>query len=313
LPDLSRGAITQLAGPARDVRTHQLRLKQARERSENDRKEAEALRAEIADFLEVRHTDDLQGAIRNASERIQSLRKYHQIDERLEKLGKHREELEGETVELESDDGFSWERVLMLAIPFVIGSFMFLSGLNNFFGWYNPSSMPSASRMMPVPASDTQNTGVLMTVLGIIILVATYLWWKSMERGIVGDINDCESQLEALMLQIRKTEQEKAELQKGMPEHSGSVDQQLREAEHELAACETLLPVFHNEQAARQRMQSARRQGAEALNGLKSARAQWQKTLHQLGLAESLSPKSIRILESGTKPKATSSRSGELN
>ncbi len=298
LPDLSRGAITQLAGPAREVRTQQLRLKQARERSVNDRKEAERLRSEISEFVELRKTDDLQGAIRVASERIQSLRKFQQIDERLDKLARHRQELEGETVDLESDDGFSWERVSMLAIPFFIGSYMFLSGLNHFFGWYN-NSTPIASRLLQQTANDSQNTGVLMTILGIIILVSTYLWWKSMEKGLSGDINDCESQLEALMMQIRKTEQEKAELLNSLPESNASIEQQLREAEHELSASEALLPVHHNEQAARQRMQSANRQGAEALNGLKAARSQWQKTLHQLGLAESLSPKSIRILAEG--------------
>ncbi|MBU6237983.1 MAG: AAA family ATPase [Planctomycetes bacterium] len=299
LPELSRGAITQLAGPARDVRMHQMQLKQARQQIENDRKEAERLHAEIGEFLAVRNADDLQEAIRNASERIQAIRKYQQVEERLDKLVKHREELEGDSVDLESDDGFSWERVLMLAIPFFIGAFLFLSGLNNFFGWYNGNSMPAATRMLQAPNNDPQNTGVLMTVLGLIVLVATYLWWKSMERGIAGDITECESQLEALMSQVRKTEQEKKDLSQALPDHGGSMEQLLREAEHDLGSCEALLPVYHNEQAARQRMQSAKRQGAHALSGLKSARSQWQKTLQQIGLADSLSPKSIRILAEG--------------
>jgi uncharacterized protein YhaN len=299
LPELSRGAITQLAGPARDVRMHQMQLKQARQQIENDRKEAERLHAEIGEFLAVRNAEDLQEAIRKASERIQAIRKYQQVEERLDKLVKHREELEGESVDLESDDGFSWERVLMLAIPFFIGAFLFLSGLNNFFGWYNGNSMPEATRMLQAPNNDPQNTGVLMTVLGLIVLVATYLWWKSMERGIAGDITECESQLDALMSQVRKTEQEKKDLSQALPDHGGSMEQLLREAEHDLASCEALLPVYHNEQAARQRMQSAKRQGVHALSGLKSARSQWQKTLHQIGLADSLSPKSIRILAEG--------------
>jgi uncharacterized protein YhaN len=299
LPELSRGAITQLAGPARDVRMHQMQLKQARQQIENDRKEAERLHAEIGEFLAVRNAEDLQEAIRKASERIQAIRKYQQVEERLDKLVKHREELEGDSVDLESDDGFSWERVLMLAIPFFIGAFLFLSGLNNFFGWYNGNSLPAATRMLQAPNNDPQNTGVLMTLLGLIVLVATYLWWKSMERGIAGDITECESQLEALMSQVRKTEQEKKDLSQALPDHSGSMEQLLREAEYDLGSCEALLPVYHNEQAARQRMQSAKRQGAHALSGLKSARSQWQKTLQQIGLADSLSPKSIRILAEG--------------
>ncbi|MFN9917147.1 MAG: hypothetical protein ACK53L_31450, partial [Pirellulaceae bacterium] len=176
---------------------------------------------------------------------IQAIRKYQQVEERLEKLIKHREELEGESVDLESDDGFSWERVLMLSIPFFIGAFLFLSGLNNFFGWYNSNSMPNASRLVQAPNNDPQNTGVLMTVLGLLVLVATYVWWKSMERGMAGDITECESQLDALMSQVRKTEQEKKDLSLALPEHGGSMEQLLREAEHELANCEALWPVYH--------------------------------------------------------------------
>jgi uncharacterized protein YhaN len=299
LPDLSRQAIGQLAGPARDVRMHQLRLKQSRERGENDKKEIERLKSEIKDFLSVRNAEDLQSAIRAASERIQSLRKYQQVEERLQKLVQHRGELEGETVELESDDGFSWERVAMLAIPFFIGAFMLVSGLNNFFGWYSTTNVPAAARALTTPTNDSQNTGVLMTVLGLIILIATYMWWKSMEKGVLGDINDCEGQLEALVGQIRKTETEKTDLVQSLPDAGASIEQQMREAERELSECESYLPVYHNEQAARQRYQSARHQAEEAAHGLKSARNQWQKTLHQLGLAESLSPKNIRILAEG--------------
>lgn len=299
LPDLSRQAIGQLAGPARDVRTQQMRLKQARERVESEKKEVDKLQSEIAGFLQLRNASDLQGSIQTASERIQSIRKYQQVEERLHKLSSNREELEGETIDLESDDGFSWERVIMLAIPFFIGAFMLISGLNNFFGWYNNANLPAAARALELQSNDTQNTGVLMTVLGMIILVATYLWWKSMERGMQGELNDFESQLDALVGQIRKTEHEKQELLTALPDHGSSIEQQLREAEHELSACESYLPIFHNQNAAKARYNSARKQAAEASEGLKSARVQWKKTLHQLGLAESLSPKSIRILAEG--------------
>ncbi|MFM7929717.1 MAG: hypothetical protein ACKO9Q_18590, partial [Pirellula sp.] len=148
LPDLSRPAISQLAGPARDVRMQQIRLKQAKERVESEKKEIERLQSEISGFLETRDSDDLQASIQQASERIASIRKFQQVDERLQKLGVHRDELEGETIDLESDDGFSWERVIMLAIPFFIGAFMLISGLNNFFGWYNNANLPATARAL---------------------------------------------------------------------------------------------------------------------------------------------------------------------
>ncbi|MFN6140325.1 MAG: ATP-binding protein [Planctomycetota bacterium] len=299
LPDLSRPAISQLAGPARDVRMQQIRLKQAKERVESEKKEIERLQSEISGFLETRDSEDLQASIQQASERIASIRKFQQVDERLQKLGVHREELEGETIDLESDDGFSWERVIMLAIPFFIGAFMLISGLNNFFGWYNNANMPATARALQLQSTDTQNTGVLMTVLGLIILVATYLWWKSMEKGMEGELTDVETQLDTLVSQIRKTEHEKQELIGSLPEPNASTEQQLRQAEHELSECESYLPIYHNQAAAKARYNAARKQASDAAQGLKSARIAWKKTLHQLGLAESLSPKSLRILAEG--------------
>lgn len=299
LPDLSRPAISQLAGPARDVRMQQTRLKQAKERLESEKREIERLQSELDGFLESRDSEDLQTSIQQASDRIQSIRKFQQVDERLQKLAVHRDELEGETIDLESDDGFSWERVIMLAIPFFIGAFMLISGLNNFFGWYNNANMPATARAFQLQSTDTQNTGVLMTVLGMIILVATYLWWKSMEKGMEGEITDVETQLDTLVSQIRKTEHEKQELVGYLPEPNASIEQQLRHAEHELSECESYLPIYHNQAAAQARYNTARKQASDAAQGLKSARSAWKKTLHQLGLAESLSPKSLRILAEG--------------
>jgi hypothetical protein len=125
----------------------------------------------------------------------------------------------------------------MLAIPFFIGAFMLISGLNNFFGWYNNANLPATARAIQLQSPDTQNTGVLMTVLGMIILVATYLWWKSMEKGMEGEITDVETQLDTLVMQIRKTEHEKQELIGSLPEPNASLEQQLRQAEHELSEC----------------------------------------------------------------------------
>ena len=318
LPDLSRPAISQLAGPARDVRMQQTRLKQAKERVETEKREIERLQNEIGGFLQTRDSEDLQASILKASERIQSIRKYQQVDERLQKLGSHRQELEGDTIDLESDDGFSWERVIMLAIPFFIGAFMLISGLNNFFGWYNNANLPATARAIQLQSPDTQNTGVLMTVLGMIILVATYLWWKSMEKGMEGEITDVETQLDTLVMQIRKTEHEKQELIGSLPEPNVSLEQQLRQAEHELSECESYLPIYHNQAAAKARYNTARKQAADAIHGLKTARIAWKKTLHQLGLAESLSPKSLRILAEGYESllitrKKLSTQSDELS
>lgn len=306
MPDLSRQAISQLAGPARDVRVHQLRLKQAKEQGLNDKKEAERLAAEIDEFLAVRNEDDLQRAHKNYNELLLSLRKSQNLEDRLDKLQKHKKEIEVDAVGLESEEGLPIDHVFRLAPPFVLGSVMLFLGLGRFFGWQVTGSNAAktvgrtVSTAAEIAAQQAQQSaGLLWFLLGMAILIGTYYYWKRLEDGSRIDLKDCDSQLDALNIQLRKTEAERDELQKGMPEHPGSLEQRIREAEHEVAQCEAFLPVFHNLQAAQQRYKTAKHHGMEAAAGLKSARHQWKKTLAQLGLADSLSPKSIRILAEG--------------
>ncbi len=94
LPDLSRQAISQLAGPARDVRVFQTRLKQAKEHGIADKKEADRLAAELDGLLAIRGHGDLQTAHRSSNEMLATLRKVQMLDERIEKLRRHRKEIE---------------------------------------------------------------------------------------------------------------------------------------------------------------------------------------------------------------------------
>ncbi|MEQ1829565.1 MAG: AAA family ATPase, partial [Pirellula sp.] len=308
MPDLSRQAISQLAGPAREVRVHQTRLKQAKQQGLNDKKEAERLASEINEFLSIRGEDDLQKAHKNCNDLLLSLRKSQNLEERIDKLVKHKREIETDAVSLESDEGLPIDHVIHLALPFIMGSMALVTGMGKFFGWqWTASTTPGRvagqlATSMAEAAAKThmdQNYGLLLFVFGIVVLIGTYLYWKRLEQGSRTDLRECDSRLEAMNIQLRKSEEERNELLTALPEHGGSLEQRIREAEHSLEQCESYLPVHHNWQAAMQRYKTAKQHGMEAASGLKSARSQWRKTLAQLGLADSLSPKSIRILAEG--------------
>lgn len=305
MPDLSRQAISQLSGPSRDVRVYLQRLKQAKEQGLNDKKEADRLALEINEFLSVRNEDDLQKAHKNCNELLLSLRKSQNLEDRLDKLVKQKREIETDAVSLESEEGLPVDHVIRLAPPFILGAIMLVMGLGKFFEWQWTSTAPvkAAGQMttaaLAAAAQADKTMGLLLFLLGMAVLIGTYYFWKRLEQGSRVDLKDCDSHLEALNAQLRKTEAERDELTKLMPEHGGSLEQRIREAEHDVAQCEGYLPVYHNFQAAQQRFRSAKQQGMEASAGLKSARHQWKKTLSQLGLADSLSPKSIRILAEG--------------
>ncbi len=284
MPDLSRQAIAQLAGPARDVRMYLTRMKQAKQQSEVDRKEAERLSKEIAGSLSTREHRTLTDATQATGDLIGLLRKRLQIQEALDKQYKRRDALEQEAVDLATDEALPVERSFMLGLVFVGGAFSATWGLGKMLGWF--------------VEADPQY-GMLLMMLGMFMLFAFFIFNNSLDRGTVTELDDVEDQLDALKKELRKIELERDEYDRKLPPHSGSLETRLRDAEGEMSALELLFPLQHNHQAAMERHYGARKRAQQSAESLKQARSQWTKTLQQLGLSDSLSPKSIRIMAEG--------------
>lgn len=294
LPDLSRQAIADLAVPAREVRIQSARLAKAKAQTEDDRAEAEKLKRRIDDFLAVREQTDLTAGMHQLQELIQKLRSRQEIDERIEKLQKHRRELQEEAVDLEAEDALPLERFFVLMIPYAIGAVMLLIGLDklltNFFFDH-----------------DVGN-GSLLSLVGMVTLFFWWTWKSFTERGTDGSLDDCESQLDAVIRQLKKSEGDREELDRSIPSFTGNAQQRIKECEHELSLFETLLPVQQNLEAALQRLSSAEQTAHSAGVSLHQAKSQWRKTLQHLGLSESLSPKSLRLMADGYESLVTSRR-----
>jgi uncharacterized protein YhaN len=312
LPDLSRQAISQLAGPARDVRVFQTRLKQAKEQGIADKKEADRLAAELDGFLAIRGHGDLQAAHRSSNEMLATLRKVQMLDERIEKLRRHRKEIEEQAVEVETDEVFPIDDWWRLLISYAPGFLCTVFGISNFFGWSltGPKDpiVGSDGQVVPPSSINQQTVGFLLILVGVMLLGFTYYRWKSMEQDSQDELESCDAKLEAADLQLQKTVKERNGLLDDLPEYAGTLEQRIRDSEGELTHCESHLPVFHNLQAAQQRYETARRNYADSAKGLKNARTSWKKTLSQLGLAASLSPKSIRVLAEGYESLTTTRR-----
>jgi uncharacterized protein YhaN len=294
LPDLSRQAIADLAVPAREVRIQSARLAKAKAQTEDDRTEAEKLKRRIDDFLAVREQTDLTAGMHQLQELIQKLRSRQEIDDRIEKLQKHRRELQEEAVDLEAEDALPLERFFVLMIPYAIGAVMLLIGLDklltNFFFDH-----------------DVGN-GSLLSLVGMVTLFFWWTWKSFTERGTDGSLDDCESQLDAVIRQLKKSEGDREELDRSIPSFTGNAQQRIKECEHELSLFETLLPVQQNLEAALQRLSSAEQTAHSASVSLHQAKSQWRKTLQHLGLSESLSPKSLRLMADGYESLVTSRR-----
>lgn len=287
VPDLSRATLSALSEPAKNVKDHTFRLRQSREEGLRDKKEVERLEIKLGETLEHAHATDLQLALKRQGEAIASIRQCIQTEEHLEKLKRHYRELEKESLDLATDQALPIERTILLFLPFVLGGMSFLYGLFHLFGWTAMVESPS------------NNTGMLCIMFGILALGWYYFIRERGDRGTSLDLEDCERQIDTLRHQVREVEIERDELQRLLPPGNGSLETRLREAEELLAELENALPHYHSHLAATQRLATSRKRAEAASNGLKDARLQWQKTLEQLGLSESLSPSSIRKLSEG--------------
>ena len=284
MPDLSRQAITQLAGPARDVRMYLTRLKQAKQQCEADKKEADRLAKELGGALSTRQQDNLHDAMQSTADLVSLLRKRMQTQESLDKQIARRDELEEDAVDLAADEALPVERSFVMGLVFVGGTFSVLWGVGKLLGWF--------------AVKDPQN-GLLLLILGVFLNFIWFTWGNMLDRNTVTDLEDVEDQLEAIKKEIRKTEAERDEFERRLPPHTGTLETRLRDAEGEVGDLERLLPLQHNLQAAVERQAAARKRGQQAAESLRIARHQWTKTLTQLGLTESLSPKNIRIMAEG--------------
>lgn len=287
LPDLSRQSINALAEPASEVRMWTNRLKQAKQQSEEDKKEAKRLEDELAESLSLRGDEDIGHAMEHQGEIVALLRKRIQVQETLDKQIARREQLEEDAIDLQCDEALPVERSLLLGVLFVGGAFLFLWGLGKLLPFFNPSGV-----------LDSQN-GLLFVVCGMFMLFFGLMWSNTLDRSTVNDLEDVEDQIDAIRKEIRKTEAERDDYERRLPPYTGSLESRLKEAEVEIASLENLLPIQHNLHAANERYQAARKRAAQAADSLRSAKIQWQRMLQQLGLSESLSPKSIRIMADG--------------
>jgi uncharacterized protein YhaN len=285
MPDLNKETIARLAAPAREVRQHIARLKQAKNQDSQDDKESKELERQLHAVVNDRGYNDLHEAMAGQAELITNLRKRLQLQDRLEKLLRTKAELEEEAVDLGTDEALPLEKAFLLSLPFIGGGFLILSGVCKWFGTGF--------------FQQDQSTGTLWVLSGVLLLFFWYMWRQLTDRNTVNDLDDCEDQLEAVVKQIRKAELERDDFDKTLPVQNDGIELRLQKAEDDLAELESLLPLHHNYLAVRQRQKLNRKKANETSRALRSARQEWQKTLKSLGLAEGISPKTLRIMSEG--------------
>ncbi|MCA9137834.1 MAG: AAA family ATPase [Planctomycetales bacterium] len=288
MPDLSRQTLAALAGPAKRVKEQLFLLKQFRSEGVEHKKRMEHFDEELGEVLQRTRSTDLQQAIRQENENLASLRRVMQLGEHLEKLKRHYRSLENESADLSTAEVLPIDSLLLMGLPFVVGGCCLVVAFSHFLGinWF-------------LAGEPTPTAGALWLLFGVMSVLLYFFSKQSNQRSTSADRDDCDRQIDTLRKQIRELEAEENEVESELPGSSQPIEFRVRQAELLLADLEASMPSYHSHAAAKQSYESSRAKAVKAAENLKTARREWSATLRKLGLAESMSPRSVRKLSEG--------------
>lgn len=288
MPDLSRQTLAALAGPAKRVKEQVFLLKQFRNEGAEHKKRMEHFDDELGEVLQRTRATDLHQAIREENETLAKLRRAMQLGEHIEKLKRHYRSLENESVDLSTAEVLPLDSLLLMGLPFVVGGCFIIVAFSHLLGvtWFL-SSEPSPT------------AGMVYLLIGAMALALYFLSKQNGQRSTALDREDCDRQIDTLRKQIRELEAEQDDVESELPGSSQPIEFRVRQAELLLADLEAAMPAYHSHAAAKQTYETARNKAVKAAESLKAARREWSATLRKLGLADSMSPRSVRKLSEG--------------
>ncbi|MEL7337586.1 MAG: hypothetical protein AAFN70_15440, partial [Planctomycetota bacterium] len=180
------------------------------------------------------------------------------------------------------------DRLLLMGLPFIVGGCSLVIAFSHFL------SLPWLLTSEPTPTM-----GMLWLCVGIMSLAAYFLSKQNGQRSTSLDREDCDRQIETLRKQIRELEAEREDVESDLPGSTQAIEFRLRQAELLLADLEANMPAYHSRAAAQHAYETSRSKAVKAAEQLKAARREWSSTLRKLGLAESMSPRSVKKLSEG--------------
>ena len=200
-------------------------------------------------------------------DQVTQLRQRVRVKQRLDKMVRHRKELQEEIETLLEQQVLPGHTLAYLGIPFVVGVMLILTGI-----FWRTASM----------------LGWPIALLGLVGWLAAIAIKVVLEKSASQDLEEAQDQLAALERQIAATKKEAAELDEHIPTSAAPLEERLEAAEWRLAAWEG--PVAHSEPQQSSSHKSIQRQLEAAETRCRQAQQQWQALLRKCGLAEDLGP-----------------------
>lgn len=278
-PDLSQRTTATLRGPARALREANDRLAAVKSDRENVRRESQEIQDQLAAELAETGEMQLDKALEKAGHRVTRLRRRLQVEERLDKMDRHRKELEEDRRDLMAEQVLPVSTLFWCGVPFVLGVMIILASI-----FWEPVA----------------RLGWIITILGFacwLIAVATkVLLEKTMNR----DLEACVRQLEKVKGQLRTLKEERDELDAQLPGGGGPLDARLAAAEAYVKKLESLTPLDAKVQTASAQAEMGKDKTERAAGEVREAQQRWREALRSLKLPETFQPEHIQQFSDGS-------------
>jgi hypothetical protein len=274
LRDLNESAMAQLRGGAKEVIEQREQMARAQEDVDRAQYELEEIQERLASKTSLRG-GALAGSLEDSGQLVNRLRRRAELEAKIEKLNRTRQDLELEIDDVVSDQVLPVGKLTIIGVVFIFG--VVLLGLGVFFG-----------------SGLGQQTGSLMVILSIVfglLSVGLKYHWEGMARE---ELDDFRSQFELVKQQLQRAKSERSELDKMLPTASGNWQTQLKEAELTLQHVEDLIPLENRVKLARSRAEEAKRLLAKQTMDVDAAMARWKTALRGIGLPDTLEPSQLK-------------------
>ncbi len=286
---VSHNALAALKSPAADLRRKSRAAREAKQAIAQLHEQATDHHETVEKALADTGHADLPAALEKAGSLTAQLRRRVQLDERLDRMTRHRADLEEQSHELLERQILPGWVLAALGGVFMLGVLLLLAGLF-------------------LPTKIIGSFGWTLAVLGVLAFgTAAAAKWL-LEKAAARQLESCRKQLTLLETQSKQAQQERDTLDEQLPKGGGSLTARLQAAEADLAKLEALMPLDAKRAAAGQDAESAETRAAAARDELKAAHRRWQAALLAAGLPKTLAPKQIGQLVRQSKEHGDSQR-----
>lgn len=277
-PELSHRTLTSLRAPARAVQEAHQRIQQVQQQRDASLREAEQIAEQLQAELAETGETELDRALDEAGKRVTRIRRRVQVEERIEKLDRHRKELEQDRRQLLEEQVLPVQTLVWCGVPFVVGVAMILASL--LWEW-------------------VAKLGWTVTILGFACWALAVVTKLLLEKTLSRDLDGCVRQIEKVKRQLRSLAEERDELDQQLPAANGTLDDRVKAAEQYVQRLEQLTPLEAKRQAALNGSDTTKDKAQRAAEDLRQAQQQWRDALRAANLPDSFQPEHIQQLSEG--------------